>query len=96
MGEVYHGLGIVLQDKGSLDEADEFLRKSLAIVQRAGDKDAEASSLHHLAKSAYGRGRFGDAEQLFRQAIILTEEANDRVGLASSYFELGVTRQRSQ
>jgi tetratricopeptide (TPR) repeat protein len=95
LADTYFGLGSILQDKGQLDEADELLRRSIAIAERSGpDKKADlASGLHHLGLSARARGRLDEAEKLIRKAIELSKEVRNLVGLAASYFELGVTAQ---
>ena len=47
-----HNLGIVAQDRGRLEEAEDWYRKSLAIYEDLGDRPGMASSYHQLGMVA--------------------------------------------
>ena len=48
MAITYHQLGITAQDRGRLDEADDWYRKSLAINEELGDRPGMALTYAQL------------------------------------------------
>jgi tetratricopeptide (TPR) repeat protein len=70
-------LGIVFQAQGKLGEAEELLKRALAISEQAlGNSHPDvAQALHNLAM-VYGRqGKYGDAEELNKRALAIREKA---------------------
>jgi Tetratricopeptide repeat len=57
----YHQLGRVAENRGRLDEAEDWYRKSLITKEELGDKRGLASTYHHLGISSNSRapGRGG-------------------------------------
>jgi tetratricopeptide (TPR) repeat protein/CHAT domain-containing protein len=70
-------LGIAFQAQGKLGEAEEHLKRALAISEQAlGNSHPDvAQALHNLAM-VYGRqGKYGDAEELNKRALAIREKA---------------------
>ena len=89
----YHELGIIAQDRGRLDEADEWYRKSLEIREGLGDRPVMARSYHQLGNVAYLRGQLEEADEWYRKSLEIKEDLGDRPGMASTYHQLGMTAQ---
>ncbi len=90
---IYHQLGVTAQDRGRLDEAEDWYRKSLAIEEELGDRPGLARTYHQLGMTAQDRGRLDEAEDWYRKSLAINEELGDRPGLATSYHQLGRTAQ---
>jgi tetratricopeptide (TPR) repeat protein len=89
----YHQLGMTAQDRGRLDEAEDWYRQSLAIKEELGDRLGTAGTYHQLGNTAFLRGRLDEADDLYRQAIQIREELGLRAQLATDYHQLGITAQ---
>ena len=87
----YHQLGMTAQDRGRLDEADDWYRKSLAISEELGDRPRMAGTYHQLGMTAQARGRLDEADDWYRKSLSHQEELGDRPGMAGSYHQLGIT-----
>ena len=81
------------QDRGRLDEAEDWYRKSLTINEELGDRPGMASTYHQLGITAQDRGRLDEAEDWYRKSLTINEELGDRPGMASTYHQLGMTAQ---
>ena len=90
MASTYHQLGMTAQDRGRLDEAEDWYRKSLTIREELGDRPGMAITYHQLGITAQDRGRLDEAEDWYRQSLAISEELGDRPGMASSYHQLGI------
>ncbi len=93
---IYHQLGIVAQERGQLDEADEWYRKSLAIKEELGDRPGMAITYHQLGNAATDRGRLSEAGEWYRKSLAINEELGDRPGMASTYHQLGNIARRAE
>jgi tetratricopeptide (TPR) repeat protein len=89
----YHQLGMVAQDRGRLDDAEDWYRQSLTINEELGNRSGMATTYHQLGMVAQGRGRLDDAEDWYRQSLTIKEELGNRPGMASSYHQLGIVAQ---
>jgi tetratricopeptide (TPR) repeat protein len=85
-----HALGNIMLEQGRQQEAREWGRKSLAIVQELGNRSGVAESYHQLAIVAMHQRDLAEAEQLHRQSLAISEQLGDRSGMARSYHELGI------
>ena len=90
---VSHHLGVTAQDRGRLDEAEDWYRQSLAVSEELGNRPYMASTYHQLGMTAQDRGRLGEAEDWYRQAIRIREELGLHALLATDYHQLGRTAQ---
>ena len=93
MAITYHQLGITAQDRGRLDEADDWYRKSLTIKEELGDRPGMATTYHQLGMTAQARGRLDEADDWYRKSLTINEELGDRPGMATTYHQLGITAQ---
>ncbi|MBA9002371.1 tetratricopeptide repeat protein [Thermomonospora cellulosilytica] len=84
-----HQLGMVAQDWGDWDEAEEWYRRSLTIKEELGDRPGMATSYHQLGRVAQERGDWDEAEEWYRRSLTIKEELGDRPGMATSYHQLG-------
>ena len=89
-GGTYHQLGITAQDRGRLDEADDWYRKALTINEELGDRPGMASTYHQLGMTAQDRGRLDEADDWYRKSLTINEELGDRPGMALTYAQLGL------
>jgi tetratricopeptide (TPR) repeat protein len=85
----YHQLGAVAEGRGSLDDAERWYLKSLAIKEELGDKPGMASSYHQLGIVAERRGSLDDAERWYLKALAIEEELGNKPGMAITYHQLG-------
>jgi tetratricopeptide (TPR) repeat protein len=61
MASTYHQLGMVVQDWGRVDEAEEWYRRALAIEEELGDRPTMAKTHGQLGLLAEARGRRAEA-----------------------------------
>ncbi|TAX63352.1 tetratricopeptide repeat protein [Rhizobium ruizarguesonis] len=90
LGFAYHKLGVVAHQRGDLDAAERWYRKSLKIKKVFSDSSGLASTYHQLGIVASERGNFGAAENWYREAIEIKESLGDRPGMAMTYHTLGI------
>jgi tetratricopeptide (TPR) repeat protein len=90
---LYHQLGMTDQERGRLDEAEEWYRKSLAINEEFGSRTGMVLSYGQLGTLARDRGRLDEAEEWYRQTLTLSEELRDRPRMGMTYHQLGMTAQ---
>jgi tetratricopeptide (TPR) repeat protein len=89
MAVTYHQLGVTALERGELDEAEDWYRKSLAIKEELGDRPGLLVSYHELGVTAQSRGRLDEAEDWYRRSLAINEELGDRAGMLVSYHQLG-------
>jgi tetratricopeptide (TPR) repeat protein len=90
---LYHELGMTAQDRGRLDEAEDWYRKSLTIEEDLGDRPGMARTYHQLGMTAQDRGRLDKADDWYRKSLTIEEDLGDRPGMALTYHQLGITAQ---
>ena len=90
---IYHQLGNTAQDRGRLEEAEDWYRKALTFNEELGDRPSMAGTYHALGNTAYLRGRLDEAEDWYRQSLTINEELGNRPGMAITYHQLGITAQ---
>ena len=96
MAASYHQLGMVAQNRGRLEEAEDWYRKSLAIDEDLGNRPGMAGSYHQLGMIAQDRGRLEEAEDWYRKSLAIREDLGDRPGTADSYHQLGIVAQHQE
>jgi tetratricopeptide (TPR) repeat protein len=87
----YHQLGYTAQDRGRLDEADDWYRRSLAISERLGNLLSIGHTYHQLGMTAQSRGRLDDAEEWYRRSLAINEDLGNRPRVAITYHQLANT-----
>ncbi|MGX9886635.1 tetratricopeptide repeat protein, partial [Streptomyces sp. NPDC002276] len=85
-----HQLGIIAQERGDYQQAEERYRAALTIKEELGNRPGIASSYHQLGIIAQLRGDYQQAEERYRASLTILEELGDRAGIASSYHQLGI------
>ena len=68
---IYHQLGMTAQDRGRLDEAEDWYRKALTINEELGDRPGMAGTYHQLGITAQRRGRLDEADDWYRKALTI-------------------------
>ena len=71
---VYHQLGKVAQDRGRLDDADDWYRKALTIKEDLGNRPGMANSYYQLGLLAEARGRPSEALAWTVRCVALFDE----------------------
>ena len=87
----YLQLGAIAEDRGRLDEAEDWCRRSLAIKEELGDRPGMAMTYYQLGRTAQDRGRLDEAEDWYRRSLAIEEQLGDRPGMAMTYHQLGIT-----
>ncbi len=93
LGVTYHQLGIVAQQRGRLDDAEQWYQRSLTIEEQLGDQPGMAGSYHQLGMVAHRRGRLDEAEQWYQRSLTIKEQLGNKPGMATSYHQLGMVAQ---
>ncbi len=89
VGNFAHNLGVALQQRGALKEAEDLYRQGLAAAREVGDRPGEAKTLHQLGMVAEDRGKLEGAEDLYNQSLEMKREVGDRPGEAQTLHQLG-------
>jgi tetratricopeptide (TPR) repeat protein len=89
----YHQLGRAAQDRGRLDEAEDWYRRAVQIREELGLRALLATDYHQLGNTAHLSGRLDEAEDWYRRALAIFEELGNRPHMASAYHQLGMTAQ---
>ncbi|MBL8879968.1 MAG: tetratricopeptide repeat protein [Phycisphaerales bacterium] len=82
-------LGLVLQYRGKLDEAEGAMRRALAINTRLRNDYGIARDLGNLSLVAEARGDLDQAEQLLNQALVIAERIGAEDIMATKLTNLG-------
>ncbi len=90
---IYHQLGMVAQERGHLDEAQQRYLKSLTINEELGNWPGMALNYHQLGIGDQERGRLDEAQQWYLKSLTIDEELHNRPGMASSYHQRGTVAQ---
>jgi tetratricopeptide (TPR) repeat protein len=90
---IYHQLGYTAQDRGRLEEADDWYHKSLTIREDLSNRPHMAETYHQLGMTAQARGRLEEADDWYHKALTIDEDLGNRPGMASTYHQLGITAQ---
>ncbi|MEV6002567.1 tetratricopeptide repeat protein, partial [Streptomyces griseomycini] len=80
----------VARDRGRLEEAEDWHRRSLTINEDLNNRPGMASSYHLLGRVAQDRGRLEEAEDWHRRSLTINEDLNNRPGMAITYGQLGL------
>jgi tetratricopeptide (TPR) repeat protein len=85
-----HQLGMIAQERGDYQQAEERYRASLTIKEELGNRAGIAASYHQLGRIAQERGDYQQAEERYRASLTIEEELGNRSGISSSYHQLGM------
>ena len=89
----YHQLGMTAQDRGRLDEAEDWYRQAIQIREELGLRSLLATDYHQLGNTAYLRGRLDEADDWYRKSLAIKEELGNRPLMVTTYHQLGITAQ---
>ena len=84
-----HTLGIFHQLRGDYDDALNWYKKSLAILEELENKDGMASSYHQIGWISELRGDYDDALNWHKKSLAITEELGNQASMANSYHHMG-------
>ncbi|MGP4010775.1 tetratricopeptide repeat protein [Streptomyces sp. 4N124] len=97
LAAIYHQLGRVAEERGQLEDAENWYHQSLTIEEALGNQPGLASTYHQLGWVAQERGQLEDAENWYHQSLTIKEALGNQPGLASTYHQLGwVAQARGQ
>jgi tetratricopeptide (TPR) repeat protein len=82
-------LGRVAHDRGRLEDAEDWYRKSLAIEEGFRNRPGMASTYHQLGIVAQDQGLLEDAQDWHRKSLDTYEDLGNQPGMADSYHQLG-------
>jgi len=91
--EAYHRLGVVAQGRGSLEEAEEWYRKSLEIEEHLGAERGMAATYHELGVLAQARHKLEEAEEWYHKSLEIKEQLGDEHIAVTTYHQLGTIAQ---
>ena len=86
---VYLRLGEVARDRGRLEDAEDWYRKSLAIHEDLRNRPAIADSYHQLGNVAQYQRRLEEAEDWYYKSLAIRKKLGNLPGTADSYHQLG-------
>src|SRR5205823_5942160 len=75
---LYHNLGMTAQDRGRLEEAEDWYRQALTIKEELGNRPSLALTYGQLGNTARDRGRLDEAEEWYRKALTIFEDLGNR------------------
>ncbi|WIX85689.1 tetratricopeptide repeat protein [Amycolatopsis sp. DG1A-15b] len=93
LATITHQLGILVQDRGRIDEAEQWYRQSFTINEELGDRTNMADSYQQFGAVALKRGRLDEAEQWYRRSLTINDELSRRPGIGVSCHQLGILAQ---
>jgi tetratricopeptide (TPR) repeat protein len=85
----HYQLGRIAQDRGRLDEAEDWYTKALTLREEL-DRPGTATTYRRLGQLARDRGRLDEAEDWYTKSLAIEENVGNRPGMAGTYHELGV------
>ncbi|MBC2694658.1 MAG: tetratricopeptide repeat protein [Desulfobacteraceae bacterium] len=88
--ESLHNLGMIAEERGDFEKAEQLYKKSLKISEQLGDEHGAAGTYHHLGIIAQERGDFEKAEDWYKRSLKISEQLGDEHGAAGTYHELGM------
>ena len=90
VGDALHGLGVLLQQEGDRDTAEQLLHRALTMWRARGDQYRAARELNSLGVAAFGAGDLARARELVEDSLELARGlgAADRVAAALTNLAL--------
>ena len=93
---VYHQLGVIDQHRpggGGLDAAEEWIQRSLAIIEQGEDREAVADDYYCLGQIRLYQRRYSDATEWFSKSLDIHQRLQDAEELVKDYRALGLSDQ---
>jgi signal transduction histidine kinase/Tfp pilus assembly protein PilF len=85
----YNNIGLVLRNIGLNDEALNYFKISLDIVEKSGNKKLEATLLNNIGISYRGSERYDEAEHVLEKALEINSALNNQQSMAHNLNNLG-------
>ena len=82
-------LAAYAQNQRDFSQAEQWYRKSLAIVEKQGNEHGAAITYHQLGMIAEEQRDFSQAEQWYRKSLAIVEKQGNEHGAAITYHQLG-------
>jgi predicted ATPase/class 3 adenylate cyclase len=76
--------------QGSSDEAEQYLKEALHLIESSGNYDVIASIYNRLGGVYFQKEQLDQASHFVRKSLVLREEMGDAVAVARSYNNLGL------
>ncbi len=86
---ILNNLGLVLQDQGHPEEAQDCFTRAADVQRKLPDPQGLANSLNNLAVAARARGDFAGARSRYQEALTLQRAQGNRYGQALALTNLG-------
>ncbi|HEY0014844.1 MAG TPA: tetratricopeptide repeat protein [Longimicrobium sp.] len=95
LAAIHHRLGIAAQLQGDLAAAEEWYRRSMAVMEELGNRSSVADSCHQLGVVAQLRSDLPAAEEWAHKALEIRGALEDQPGRASVFHQLaGIAKDR--
>jgi tetratricopeptide (TPR) repeat protein len=88
-----NGKGLLLYEKGDLDQAQACFEEVLELATRTGDQELIASEFHNLGSIAWTRGRLQEARELLQKARDIQQVSQNLHGEAETLNSLGLVEE---
>ncbi|MEU6373918.1 tetratricopeptide repeat protein [Streptomyces sp. NPDC046909] len=88
-----HQLGIIAQERGDYQQAEERYHASLTINEELGNRVNISTGYHQLGIIAQLRGDLQQAEERYHAALTINEELGNRANISTGYHQLGIIAQ---
>jgi serine phosphatase RsbU (regulator of sigma subunit)/tetratricopeptide (TPR) repeat protein len=85
----YNNIAFVYMSTGKIDEALEYLIKSLDMVKKLGNKKDIATGINNLGYIYNNQGHVNKALKYYHQSLAIEEELNNTTGIATSLNNIG-------
>ncbi|MFQ6026444.1 MAG: tetratricopeptide repeat protein [Dehalococcoidia bacterium] len=92
-GAVYHQFGAIALQRYQLEEAEQWLRKSLAIIESGEDRASVADDYFALGQVAQYQRRYTDAKDWYSKALDIHQRLPDEEEMVKDYRALGMVTQ---
>jgi tetratricopeptide (TPR) repeat protein len=89
LGKSYAQLGLLYEDAGLWNRAEETLQRAVSLLRQASDPgDDLAAAIDKLGSLHVSMGKLGDSEKEELEALRLREKAGDKLRIAGSWNDL--------
>jgi class 3 adenylate cyclase/tetratricopeptide (TPR) repeat protein len=83
-------LGYIEEQRGHIDTAIAYYRKSLAVAERLKDRAGQAVVLNNLGAIYKDQGKIGDALDAHQRSLAIRHALHDTIGIATSLNNIGL------
>jgi predicted ATPase/DNA-binding SARP family transcriptional activator len=93
LAKALHACGVLYNEMGALEQAQQRFQESLALRRQTGDKPGQAACLNSLGAIAFDRQDYPAAEALFEESLALRRQIGQRASLHIPLNNLGLLAQ---